>query len=345
MENTIKFGFKVPFYPLQLIYSSSHYAEKSRLHSIWSADHFVAISLRQFECFSSWCILSSLATITKHVLLGCSVTDPCRYHPAFIAQASMTINSIAENRFILGIGAGEAQNTVPYGIECQKKVERLEESIIVLKELFQGKQVNYEGRFFKLVNALIRPSSKVPIWIGANSPKTIKLTSQLADGWIPLAIIFPPDKYKEKLVQIMHFRKSKNFESGIFIHMAIDKDQDAAAKKAEIAGKLQLIGWTPEVFSCLDSATIKQFHFNNLTFTEISINKLTNLLKNLPMDPLYERIAIGKPSDCIEYISKYVSAGARHIIVSFFAKDENDFMKSLKLYTEEVVKYFNDNKC
>ncbi len=345
----VRFGFKLPFYPPELVFSSVAEAEELRLDSAWSADHLVAISTKSPECLSSWGILSAIAGRTRHMLLGSSVTDPCRFHPAVVAQMAMTLHKMTNGTFILGVGAGEAQNTSPYGIDCSRPASRLAEFVEVVKELLSGKEVTHQGDFYKLKKAAIKPSvpdGGVKIWLGANSPRTIRMVGELADGWLPLGVVFSPASYKSSMltisqVAIKRGRDPDSIEPALFVHVAIAKTHEEASKMAETPGKLQLLGWTPEAFKDLDDATRERFHFKSLVFNQATTGELEGILKHLPVEPVYERTVVGTPEQCVEKFRAYVDAGVRHFVASLMCPSDK-LAESLRLYGE-VAAHFRKN--
>ncbi|HKM51477.1 MAG TPA: LLM class flavin-dependent oxidoreductase [Candidatus Bathyarchaeia archaeon] len=344
---SIKHGFKVPFYPLDLIYDSALFAEEKGFDSAWSADHMVGISTKNRQCFSAWEIMSALAVKTNRIQLGTSVSDPCRLHPAIIAQMAVTLNHISKNRFSLGMGAGEAQNNAPYGIDCSHPVKRLEESIEIIRELVRGEEVTHKGRFFNLRNAIVSPglpTDALKIWMGANSKKTLEMTARLADGWLPIACIFPPDSYRATL-QVMKTEATRagrdpdSVEPGLFLHVAIAKRKEDADRMAEHIGKLQLVGWVPEIFKEIGESSRDDFHFKNLIFDDLTSRRLDEVLQKLPMAPVYERLAVGTPEQCLEKIDSFVKAGARHIVASFMCPPDK-LLESMRLYEHTIISYY-----
>ena len=89
-----------------------------------------------------------------------------------LAQTALTIDHLSKGRFILGLGSGETENTVPYGFDFTKPVSRFEESIKVIKLLWESDgPVDFEGEFYHLQHARLDTEpydgSCPPIWIGA----------------------------------------------------------------------------------------------------------------------------------------------------------------------------------
>jgi phthiodiolone/phenolphthiodiolone dimycocerosates ketoreductase len=346
-DKTVSFGFKVPFYPIDLILTSAMKAEGYGFSSVWTADHMVGISLDRRDCYSAWSILSAISMKTKSVLLGTSVSDPCRFHPATMAQFAMTISELSGGRFIFGIGAGEAQNTLPYGIDCSKPVSKLEEAIKVMRLLVQGNEIDYSGKYYVLNRATLKPGiagGDLPIWLAANSPKTIELTAKLANGWIPLGVIFDPESYNAALKKLLEVRKQLrdkegNVEPSLFLHVSIDNDESKAQRKAEIAGKLQVLGWSPESFTELSDRERRKLTFSRLVFNETTAKQLRDIIPRLSMEPVLQKTVVGTPSQCLEKIDRYVGAGAKHIIISFMGGNDG-LIETLQLFSRKVVQYY-----
>lgn len=345
-SHDLSFGFKVPFYPLDSIIGSAINAEKSGFASIWTADHLVGISFQRRDCYSAWSILSALAMKTNKTFLGTSVSDPCRFHPAIMAQFAMTLYELSRGRFIFGIGAGEAQNTLPYGIDCSKPVNRLEEAVRIMRKLLSGKETSFNGDYYKLKEAYVSPGLRrsLPIWIAANSDRTIEITAKYGDGWLPLGVIFDPDSYRTTLRKLQA-RSKRRQEShnkivpGLFLHVAIASDEREARMMAEIGGKLQVLGWVPSVFAELSSEDKNALSFKKLIFDSKTSRKLEALVPKLPTEPVLERIVVGTPSQCLEKIDRYVISGAEHIVISFMGKVEG-LTESIRLFSEKIIDYY-----
>ncbi|MHA1210251.1 MAG: LLM class flavin-dependent oxidoreductase [Candidatus Freyarchaeota archaeon] len=207
----VRFGFVLPQYPLELILETGVYSEKKGLDSVWAADHTVGIGIKRWDFFEAWSVLSALAVKTRRVLLGTCVSDPHRRHPAVLAQTLMTLDHLSKGRAILGLGAGEAMNLVPYHIEWDRPVTRLREASEVIIKLLTEEFSDYDGEFFKLEKAFIRPKGvqepHPPIYFGANSLRTMRLTAEMGDGWLPIGTFMKPEDYKAKFEQIKRWAK------------------------------------------------------------------------------------------------------------------------------------------
>ncbi|MEM4282810.1 MAG: LLM class flavin-dependent oxidoreductase, partial [Candidatus Woesearchaeota archaeon] len=283
-----------------------------------------------------------IARETNRCIIGTSVTDCFRLNTGVLAQAAMTLQNLSNGRFILGIGMGEAQNITPYGISYNRKISRLSETVICLKKLWHGEPVSYRGEFVTLDRATIKPkpSHLIPVWIAANSSKTIELTGKIGDGWLPLAVRFPPEQYANSLNIIKRYVKDfSQFEPALFIHTLCNKNRENAWRQALEGGKLMLVMWVPEIFEKYGHTVEPLFHADKLIFDDKTIHLLKKKLKELPDEPVYQRLTVGNPDDCISSLEKYVKAGVRHFVLSFLTSADQ-LAESIKFYKEKVISYF-----
>ena len=193
--------------------------DSGRYHSIWLPDHMVSfwpdsiwtpeftdlatVSPSPHRNLDAMAVASAAAVLTRNVPIATSVVDTVRRHPAMLAQAALTISHLSKGRFILGLGSGELENTVPYGFDFAKPVGRFEEALTVIKMLWESDgPVDFEGRFFHLhharMDAELYEGRCPPIWIGAGGPRMLDITGRFADGWWP-AGAWTPEQYAEKL--------------------------------------------------------------------------------------------------------------------------------------------------
>lgn len=193
--------------------------DSGRYHSIWLPDHMVsfwpdAIWTPEFTDLATaspsphrhldgMAVAAAAAVLTKNVPIATSVVDTVRRHPSLLAQSALTIDHLARGRFILGLGSGETENTVPYGFDFSKPVSRFEESLRVIRLLWETEgPVDFDGEFYTLRHARIDTEpyeGRFPrIWIGASGPRMLEITGRYADGWWP-AGAYTPEDYAGKL--------------------------------------------------------------------------------------------------------------------------------------------------
>src|ERR1700712_14057 len=121
--------------------------------------------------------MSAVGERTERVMLGTSVLTPTfRYQPAVIAQAFATMACLFPDRVMLGVGTGEAMNEVAVtGVEWpefKERFARLREAVRLMRALWEGERVSFEGDYYRTVDATVydRPETPVPIYIAAGGP-------------------------------------------------------------------------------------------------------------------------------------------------------------------------------
>jgi coenzyme F420-dependent glucose-6-phosphate dehydrogenase len=168
----------------------SRKAEDLGFGAIMASDHFHPWTPQQGQAGFVWAWMGALGAQTSHVRFGPGVTAPgFRYHPAILAQAAATLAEMFPGRFYLGIGAGEALNehvVGSYWPEAPARLDRLAESIEIIRKLFSGKVVKHAGAYFTLESARLytMPDSPPPIYVATSGPVMSERTGRLADGII-----------------------------------------------------------------------------------------------------------------------------------------------------------------
>ena len=124
-------------------------------------------------------LLTLLATNTQHMRLGTCVTNPAVRDASVTASLLATLNRISGGRMDLGIGRGDSSRRV-----MGKKpttLERLEETVSVIRDLCSGKQIEYEGRDIQMTWAT---EGVPPAWIAGYGPKALRCAGRIGDGVI-----------------------------------------------------------------------------------------------------------------------------------------------------------------
>ncbi len=136
-------------------------------------------------------MLGALATHTSRLEMISAVTCPLfRAHPTFLAQATATVSHLSCGRFHLGLGTGENLNEHVAGLgwpSFDERQERLEECVAILRALFAGGEVDFQGRFWRVERArLFDPPTEQAIFLAASGPKAAGLAQRIGDGLISM---------------------------------------------------------------------------------------------------------------------------------------------------------------
>jgi len=124
-------------------------------------------------------IFSQILAETKNVIVGPMVTNPATRDWTVTASLFATLNEMYGNRTVCGIGRGDSAVRVTNGKPTT--LATLRESIDIIRELSNGREVDYNGSKIKFEWA---SKSKCEVWVAAYGPKALQLTGEVGDGFI-----------------------------------------------------------------------------------------------------------------------------------------------------------------
>jgi G6PDH family F420-dependent oxidoreductase len=154
------------------------------------SDHFHPWVDAQGQSPFVWSVIGAIAAVTEKLEIGTMVTCPMiRTHPAIIAQAAATSAAMMPGRFFLGVGSGEALNEHIVGERWPRaavRLEMLEESMELIRRLWTGETVSYDGAYYTLDTARIytMPDKPPPIYVAAAGEESAELAGRAGDGLI-----------------------------------------------------------------------------------------------------------------------------------------------------------------
>ena len=350
VEKNIRFGcfLPIPATPVDRLIKIAKVNEEAGFDSIWAPDHLLFIPPGTVP--EAWSLLAATAVATEKAVLGTCVSDPHRYHPAVLAQKVATVDQLSGGRAILGLGAGEAMNLEPFGIEWKKPVSKLAEAVTIMRKLWAGEVLNHEGKFWRLKDAFLQinpTKGKVPIYLGANSPHTLRLAGEMADGW--LSIPLSPRLYKERLKLVKEGaekagRSLDEIDTGIYLYTSATENAEDAYRQIETI-KPQVIP-SPELLSQagydieLPEDLRSLSYFKALADSEW-VEKFLTYGNLIPREATIEFSIAGTAKDCIEKIDEYVKVGAKHILLINVGPDPSSVVKT---YGEEIIPHFRSRQ-
>ena len=134
--------------------------------------------------------LSAIASCTKNICVGTGIVPIFSRTPSLLAQSIASLDIISGGRAILGLGtSGRRVIENWHGIKYERPIERSKEYLEIIRIALNNSLVNYNGNFFqtKRFKLAISPVQKnIPLYLASIGPSNLKLTGQLADGWLPI---------------------------------------------------------------------------------------------------------------------------------------------------------------
>jgi coenzyme F420-dependent glucose-6-phosphate dehydrogenase len=272
----------------------------------------------------SW--LGALGASTERITLGTSVLTPTfRYHPAIVAQAFATLGCLFPDRVVLGMGTGESMNEVPLGItwpDGKERFARFREAVKMIRELWTGERVSFEGQYYRTSNATIydRPDTPVPIYLASSGPAATRFAGREGDGWITTSGK-APELYTDTLLPAIAEgaekagRKVSDIDMMIEVKVSFDHDYDAAMQATRFWGALAL---TPEQKSGVEDP--------------VEMQRLADELQ--VQDTASRFIVSTDPDEHVAAVRRYVQMGFNHLVFHAPGPDQEKF---LRLYGEEIL--------
>jgi len=163
--------------------------EEAGFSTVWCWDHFVSRGRLTDPCLECWMTLAVTAASTTRLRVGSFVTNVMNRHPAVLARMVASLADSSGGRVELGIGiGGHPAEHRAYGIDfpaAPERVERLEEAVQIVRLLWSGGPVSFEGRHYRLRDAHAFPVPNPPprVVIGGEKPGGARLAARIGDAW------------------------------------------------------------------------------------------------------------------------------------------------------------------
>ena len=168
-------------------------AEEAGWDSVWTWDHLNAIfGPWEQPIFEGWSVLSALGPLTTRIRLGLMVGANTFRNPGLTAKLATTLDHVSGGRAVLGIGGAWFEREhdafgIDFGTGFGDRLDRLDESVMLMRRLLDGERFSHDGRYYKLHDALCEPrpiQKRLPILVGGSGPrKTLRTVARRADGW------------------------------------------------------------------------------------------------------------------------------------------------------------------
>ncbi len=214
-------------------------AERLGFDCVWTAEAYGSDALTPLAWWGA---------ATSSIGLGTSICQLSARTPAAMAMAAMTMDHLSDGRFRLGLGASGPQVVEGwYGLPYPKPLARTREYVDIVRRIVAREEpVRFDGEHYQLpfeggtglgkpLKSTIHPvRTEIPIYLGAEGPKNVAMTAEIADGWLPL--FFAPkdnqfylDALREGFARPGARRALDDFDVAAVVPVVINDDVEAAA--------------------------------------------------------------------------------------------------------------------
>jgi coenzyme F420-dependent glucose-6-phosphate dehydrogenase len=265
--------------------------------------------------------MTAVGERTKRMVLGTSVLTPTfRYNPAVIAQAFATMGCLYPGRVFLGIGTGEALNEIATGYEGEwpafkERFARLRESVRLMRELWLGDRVDFDGEYYHTKGASIYdvPSGGVPVYIAAGGPAVARYAGRVGDGFICTSGK-GEELYRDKLMPAVADgasaaeRNVDEVDKMIEIKISYDPDPQWALENTRF--------WAPLSLSAEQKHSVED---------PIEMERAAD---ELPIEQVAKHwIVASDPDEAVEKVGQYAAWGLNHLVFHAPGHDQRRFLQ------------------
>lgn len=285
-------------------------AEQLGYNAGYVYDHFIPYygDKRTLPFFEAYTLLSAIAAVTTKLRIGQVVTCNSYRSPSLLAKMSSTLDSISNGRLEFGIGAGWFEyeyNSYGYTFDsASARIEQLDESITIIKKMWQKEKSSFKGKHYSIKNAICSPKPiqkpHPPIMVGGAGQKLISVAAKHATRYNhPFGT---PEILQSKIemLKIQCKKIKRNFndiENSVLLRVLVGKDNDDVKQ------------------------IITQLKKKNESISEFIMRSK-------------DSIALGTPDEVIEYLEKYVNIGISYFIVNFIGLSSS--LEMLSLFSKKV---------
>ena len=278
-------------------------AEAIGFHSLEVGDHI------QWHrpIFESTALMATLAALTSRVRIASDVVILPLRDPVLIAKTIASLDVLSGGRVTFGVGVG-GDNPAEYTamrISRSERGARADESLEIVRGLFEHERFSYRGRHFRLEDVAIAPrplQPRLPIWVGGTSQAALRRAARHGDGWIAA---FASERKFARLSEDLsgllsaEGRARDGYTLGTFLFTLVD--DDAGRARAHAAEHVRRV-------------------------------------YRLDGDAIVERFASAGPVEaCLERVHRYVEVGARHVVL-YPLCDPADWPRQLEGFAEVMAR-------
>jgi probable F420-dependent oxidoreductase len=223
-------------------------AERLGLDSVWVCDHFFGSLPGEPRegIHEAWTIVAALAASTDRIEVGQLVMCTAYRNPGLLAKMAATADAVSGGRLTLGLGAGWHDSEYQaFGYPFDHRVSRFEEALRIIAPLVRGESVTSSGAYYRADDGVLLPTPKrpIPILVGGNGPRILRLTARYADGWNTAWYGQPDDRLAGRLSEMERALAAEGRDPGTLRRtvgvVAREPDTDADEGEASVAGSVE----------------------------------------------------------------------------------------------------------
>jgi len=287
------------------------YAEQRGFEAVWQAEsRLVRDAIVPMAAF---------AATTSRIKIGSGVINNWTRNAAVIAATFLTLDDLAQNRIICGIGAWWDPLAQKVGINRSKPLLAMRETVVTVRALLARQRVTFHGEFVNLDDIELdvvhgrKEPRNVPIYIGATGPQMMALTGEIADGAVLNYLVAP--KYNEAALQQLEIgarksgRRLDDIDRPQLVVCSVDEDRKKALDGAR---KLvtQYLGQQPHIMKASGVRQELLDEIGQVLTWPATEEQIEEAMRLVPDDVVQLITASGTPDEVKAKVREYVANGA-----------------------------------
>jgi 5,10-methylenetetrahydromethanopterin reductase len=288
----------------------ARYAEEKGFEAVWQAESRLVRD--------AIVPMAAYAAVTQRIKIGSGVINNWTRNIGLLAATFLTLDDLAPNRIVCGIGAWWDPLAKNVGIDRKKPLLAMKETVEVMRRLLNMERVTFHGEFHHVDGIELdvvhgrREPRNVPIMIGATGDKMMEMTGEIADGCL-LNYCVPPE-YNDNALELLDKglrksgRKMEDFDRPQLIVCSVDENHDKAIDTTK-ALLCQYLAQQPHIAKASGVADEVVHGIQSILGWPATKEQILEA-KNLVPDELVHKItASGTPDEARAKVNEYVKRG------------------------------------
>jgi F420-dependent oxidoreductase-like protein len=279
--------------------------------------------------------LAQLAAVTSRIRVGTSIVPVFARSPANLAMTALNLDRMSEGRFFLGLGtSGQLVIQDLHGEVFRKPLTRMREYIDIVRKAMRGERLDHDGEFFHTQRFRLRLQPyrpNLPIYIASLSPPSLRLTGELADGWLP--IFLAPSRLQAAVAEIKAAAEAAGrslndiaISPQVSIYVTDDMATARDRERPHIAFYIGGMG----VFYHQYMHRIG-FGAEADRIREAYLGRERERAAQLVTDEMVDAMTIiGAPQQCRDQMQRFFEAGVQEIRLVFNEPNQEAYLRTLK---------------
>jgi 5,10-methylenetetrahydromethanopterin reductase len=263
--------------------------------------------------------MAAFAASTERLIVGSGVVNTWTRNVALLASTFVTLDDLAPDRIVLGIGAWWDPLARKVGIDRKHPLRCMRETVEACRRLFTLEEVTIDGEFVHLDGVRIdvvhgdTSPRKIPIYIGATGPKMLELSGEIADGVVLNYMVSP--SYNDAAMERIEAgarragRTVEEIDRPQLVVCSLDDDRAKALDAARLL-LTQYLGQQPHIMkaSGVDQSLIDEI--NAIVDWPAGPDEIEKAASIVPDEVVQLVSASGTPDECRAKVAQYIEHGA-----------------------------------